>query len=180
VLTPPESFRRSYTIGVLALFLDLFQHQAHADASLINAIRRHEPAARDDELRRILHHILVAHRFWIHLSQGLSFSVDDERKVPDSLDRLVERYRETQVLERDWLTRLEESDLARTLESTYLPGRRVAVSEALLQVCLHSQGHRSQCATRLRALGGEPPAMDFILWLKDRPAAEWPEVASAP
>jgi uncharacterized damage-inducible protein DinB len=38
---------------------------------------------------------------------------------------------------------------------------------------MHSHGHRAQCATRLRLLGGTPPAMDFILWLKDRPVPDW-------
>jgi uncharacterized damage-inducible protein DinB len=85
----------------------------------------------------------------------------------------VARYRDTHVLEQAWLERIDESGLARTLESPYLPGRRVSVSEALMQVCLHSQGHRSQCAARLRALGGAPPTLDFIVWLKDRPAPVW-------
>ena len=44
----------------------------------------------------------------------------------------------------------------------------------MMQVAMHSLGHRAQCATRLRALGGNPPNTDFILWLKERPAADWP------
>jgi uncharacterized damage-inducible protein DinB len=156
-----------------AMFLDLFQHQAFADAAMVNAIRQHGMAARDRELRTLLHHILVAHRYWIHLSQGIRFSVDEETTVPDSLEPIVARYREIQALEGEWLARLEESDLTRTLESPFFQGRRIAVRDALIQVCLHSQGHRSQCAARLRALGGEPPPVDFILWLKDRPAAVW-------
>ena len=160
---------------MLATFRDLFEHQAYADASLINAIRGHEPAARDEELRSLLHHILIAHRYWIHLTLGLPFSSDAERAVPESLETIVERYRETRALERAWFDRLDEPDLARRVESKHWPGRQIAISEALLQICLHSQGHRSQCASRLRALGGVPPAMDFILWLVERPAAVWPD-----
>jgi uncharacterized damage-inducible protein DinB len=156
-----------------AMFFDLFQHQAFADASIVNAIRRHEMAARDEELRTLLHHVVVAHRFWIHLAQEIPFSVEDESNVPDSLEAIVARYRETQAQEREWLAQLDESDLDRTLESPFFQGRRIAVRDALMQVCLHSQGHRSQCAARLRILGGEPPALDYILWLKDRPAAVW-------
>ena len=164
---------QSYTAAMLAMLRDLFQHQAYADAALLTAIMKHEPAAADQELRVLLHHILIAHRFWIHLSQGLPFSADDEAEVPDSLEPLFALYRDTHVLEQAWLERLDERDLARTVESAYLPGRRVSVSEALMQVCLHSQGHRSQCAARLRLLGGAPPPVDFILWLKDRPAPAW-------
>jgi hypothetical protein len=39
------------------------------------------------------------------------------------------------MLEQEWLARIEESDLARILESPYFPGRRICVSEALMQVC---------------------------------------------
>jgi hypothetical protein len=44
----------------------------------------------------------------------------------------------------------------------------------LTQATLHSQGHRSQAATKLRAHGGTPPTTDFILWLSEgRPPAQW-------
>ena len=160
------------------MLLDLFQHQAYADAAMVNAIRRHDMAARDELLRVLLHHILISHRFWIHVSQGLPFSVEDEREAPDSLDPLVSQYRDTQKQEREWLAQLEESDLSRTLESTFFPGRLIPLSDALMQVCLHSHGHRSQCATRLRQLGGEPPSLDFIVWVQDRPAPVWDESVS--
>ena len=158
---------------MLPLIRDLFRHQAYADAAILKAIMNHGPAAADKDLRVLLHHILIAHRFWVLLSQELPFSADDEAAVPDSLEPLLALYRETHALEQAWLERLDESDLSRPLESPYLPGRRVSVSEALMQVCLHSQGHRSQCATRLRTLGGAPPTLDFIIWLKDRPAPVW-------
>jgi uncharacterized damage-inducible protein DinB len=158
---------------MLAMLLDLFQHQAFADAAMVSAIRQHDVAARDEVLRGLLHHMLVAHRFWIHLGQGLTFSVEREGGVPDSLDQLVSRYRDTQNQERQWLVQLKESDLSRILESTFFPGRLIPLGEALIQVCLHSQGHRSQCAMRLRQLGGEAPPLDFIVWVKDRPHPVW-------
>jgi len=158
---------------MVALFQELFHHQAYADASLLKAIQRHEVASKDQELRTLLHHILIAHRFWLHLSQGLPYSVEAESVVPASLDAIITAYKETQKQENAWLERVEESDLMRTVESPYLPNRKVAVREALMQVSLHSQGHRAQCATRLRMLGGEPPSMDYILWLKERPDPTW-------
>jgi uncharacterized damage-inducible protein DinB len=165
---------------MLAMIRDLFRHQAYADASMINAIKQHEIAAQDREIRTLLHHILAAHRFWIHLSQGFPLVVDDESVVPASLETIAAQYRATQMLEQEWLARIDESDLARTLESPYFPGRRICVGEALMQVCLRSQGHRSQCAVRLRLLGGEPPPVDYMLWLKDRHGPVWPELANLP
>jgi uncharacterized damage-inducible protein DinB len=162
--------------GMLALFRDLFEHQAYADAAMLSAIRRHEAAARDESLRSLLHHTLLAHRFWLHLSQGLPFVPDEESKVPDSLDVIAARYRDTYTRDRRWLEEIAESDLDRVLESPYFEGRRYTVRDGLIQICLHSQGHRSQCASKLRALGGEPPTLDYVLWIKDdRPAPAWAE-----
>ena len=59
-------------------------------------------------------------------------------------------------------------DLEHVLESPQIPGGRCSVAQAWMQVCLHSHGHRAQAAKRLRRLGGEPPATDFILWLAHR------------
>jgi uncharacterized damage-inducible protein DinB len=137
------------------------------------AIQRHQAARIDPDLRKLIHHILVSHRFWIHLSQGLPFHVEVENVVPETLDQLAARFQATQAQELAWLDRLQTFDLVRVLESPYLPAGPVTVGEALTQVCLHSQGHRAQCATRLRMLGGEPPPADYILWVKDRPDPAW-------
>lgn len=156
---------------MIALFRDLFEHQAYADAAMLNAVRAHDAAASDAPLRSLLHHTLFAHRFWLHLSQGLPFVVDEESKVPESLDTIAGRYRETYARDRQWLASIADADLDRRLESPFFDGRQYTVRDGLMQICLHSQGHRSQCAARLRALGGEPPALDYVLWIKaDRPA----------
>ncbi len=158
---------------MVAIFGELFHHQAHADASLLMAIKRHQAASNDQELRKLFHHILVAHRFFIHLCQGLPFSVEAENIVPATLDEIVAGFQATQVQELVWLDQLEASDLARVLETQYIPGGQATVGEALTQVCLHSHGRRAQCATRLRMLGGEPPLTDYIFWVKDRPYPAW-------
>ena len=158
---------------MVSLFQELFRHQAHADSALLAAIQQHANASNDEELRKLLHHILVAHRFWLHLCQGLPFSVETEDVIPATLDEIITRYKQTRFEEQGWLRQLQESDLVRTVESPYLPNRQVAVREALIQVCLHSQGHRAQCASRLRTLGGEPPPLDYIFWVKDRPDFVW-------
>jgi uncharacterized damage-inducible protein DinB len=158
---------------MLAMLVDLFAHQAHADASLLNAIRRHEVAAQDRELRSMVHHILVAHRFWVYLGQGLPFVADEEAKVLDTIELEAARFQETRIAEKLWLDGLQESDLERVVESPFLPGQSIAVREGLMQACLHSQGHRAQCASRLRMLGGDPPRMEYIIWVKDRAEAVW-------
>lgn len=158
---------------MLEMIRDLIQHKWHANAGLLKAIRQHEKAAQDEELRKLLHHILLANRFWLMLSLSQPFSIEKESKAPDSLDIVATQYRETQSLELGWIAQMQEEDLARKLETSFIPGYSFSVAEGIMQICMHSHGHRAQCATRLRALGGTPPQTDFIMWLKQRPAAEW-------
>lgn len=158
---------------MLVLLHDLVCHKGCANAALLKAIRQHETAAQDLELRELLHHIILANRFWLMLSLGLPFAVEEESQVPNSLEAVAARYRETHAREMEWLSQVQEPDLARMLETPFIPGHSYSVAQALMQVCLHSNGHRAQCATRLRILGGTPPGMDFIMWLKERPAPDW-------
>lgn len=160
---------------MLTILRDLIAHKGHANAALLKAILQHEKAAHDDELRKLLHHILLANRFWFMLSTGRELALERESQVPESLATIASQYRETHEQELEWLFRIQESDLERRLETPFIPGSTFSVPEAMMQVCLHSHGHRAQCATRLRLLGGTPPATDFVLWLKERPRPHWPE-----
>ena len=158
---------------MLAMLRDLVQHKWWANASLLKALREHDQASQDRELRELLHHIILANRFWFSLSLGRAFNVEEESKVPESLGGVAALYWETHVEEHEWIFRLPESDLSRVLETPFIPGHSFSIAEAQLQVCLHSQGHRAQCAARLRLLGGVPRGTDYIFWLKDRAAPDW-------
>jgi uncharacterized damage-inducible protein DinB len=158
---------------MLAMLQDLVQHNGFANASLLKAIREHETAAQDLELRKLLHHIIVANRFWLLLGLGLPFAVEEESRIPQSLEEIAALYRKTHAQELEWILRARESDLERILETPFIPGHRCSFAQALMQICMHSHGHRAQCAARLRLLGGQPPSLDFVLWLKERPAPAW-------
>jgi len=158
---------------MLEMLRDLIQHKWHANAALLKAIQQHEKAAQDQELIKLLHHVLLANRFWFTLSLNRPFAVEEESKVPESMDVIIADYKKTCVQEQEWLTQIQEADLARKLETPYIPGYSFSVVQGMMQVCMHSHGHRAQCATRLRFLGGSPPATDFILWLQERPTPEW-------
>jgi uncharacterized damage-inducible protein DinB len=157
----------------MTLFHDLIAHKGFADAELLKAIGQHPVASTDVPLRTLLRHMLVSNRFWLLSIVGESFHADVEARVPHSFNELVADFRATHARETEWLAGVTDDALSRTLESALIPGGRCVVSDALLQVCLHSQGHRAQCAKMLRALGGIPPATDFILWRVDRPAPVW-------
>jgi uncharacterized damage-inducible protein DinB len=140
----------------------------------LNGIAQHPAASKDASLRTLLHHMLVSNRFWLLSIVGEPFDAEVETRVPESLEMLTAGFRTTHARETEWLAGAQDDALSRTLESSRIPGGRCLVSDALLQVCLHSQGHRAQCAKMLRALGGVPAATDFIVWRVGRPAPSWP------
>ena len=159
---------------MIAMLRDLVQHQGHANAALLKAIRQHDKAAQDQELLKLLHHIWLTNYFWLMTSMGRELKLETIPQAPESLDPIAARYRETHDEELKWISEMQEADLARKVETHFLPDASFSIAEALMQVAMHSHGHRAQCATRLRLLGGTPPGMDFILWLKEkRPAPNW-------
>ena len=153
---------------------DLVAHKGYANAALLSAIRQNAAAAADPELSELLHHVLLANRFWLVTVLGQRFVLEDEARRADSFDELVQRYAATQGQESAWLAAATEGDLERVLEDPQIPGGRCSVAQAYLQVCLHSLGHRAQAAKLLRRHGVVPPTLDFILWLASRPTAPWP------
>jgi uncharacterized damage-inducible protein DinB len=164
-----------YITDMLAMLHDLVQHKHHANAALLSSIAAHEKAAADPELRRLLHHIILANRFWLALFTGSDFDEAKEGVLPESLRAVESLYRDVSNREAFWIGGLQASDLERNLATPFIPDRSFSVAQALIQVCLHSHGHRAQCAVKLRELGGNPPPMDFITLLEKRPAADWPD-----
>jgi uncharacterized damage-inducible protein DinB len=146
----------------------LIRHKWWANFNLLRAVEQHTPAAEDGELRKLLHHILIANRYWLLLTLNQPFIDETEKRVPGSHAEIIKSFASTEKMELDWLSRDTDSDLERALHPRALPDVTVTVAQAMLQVSLHSQGHRSQCASRLRALGGTPLPMDFVLWVREQ------------
>src|SRR5262249_47761476 len=120
-----------------------------------------------------LHHIILANRFWVALLAGHPFDINNESRVPESLQVIAALYRETHEREAQWINGLHDPDLDRVVVTAFIPDHSFSLAQAMMQVCLHSHGHRAQCAAKLRALGGNPPPTDFVAWLTERPAPNW-------
>jgi uncharacterized damage-inducible protein DinB len=154
---------------MLSMIEELIRYKWWANSTLLRAIEQHPAAAEDEELRKMLNHILFSNRFWLLTILGLPFDREREMQIPANLAEIIHRFNETERIESEWLSHANESDLERTLETrSSRLGIDVSVRQAILQICLHTQGHRTQCATRLRALGGIPPGTDYVLWIKEQ------------
>src|SRR5579862_3318300 len=159
---------------MLAMIQDLVRHKWHANASLLGATVANNLAAQDEELRKLFHHILIANRYWLLLILQKQFVRNEEELIPATFNALITQYKETEILEMGWLSHCTAPDMEHTVQTPFLSGQSFSVAQAIMQVCLHSLGHRAQCATRLRTLGGTAPTTDFILWLDGRPTSAWP------
>ena len=150
---------------MLQMMRELIAHKGYANALLLDAIRNQREAADDPEIVTLLHHILVANRFWLSLIVGRPFDMERETAPVTSLDALVNLYVSTQAEEEAWILAASDDDLERVLDNPLIPGCRCTVAQGLTQVAMHSQGHRAQLAKMLRRHGGVPPMTDYILWL---------------
>ncbi|MFB3827757.1 MAG: DinB family protein [Bryobacteraceae bacterium] len=91
-----------------------------------------------------------------------------------TLAEVVSLFRQSHAEQLPYIAGLTDADLAGNVEMPWISdGAQCSLAEMLLQVVMHSQNHRGQCLSRLRALGGSAPTLDFILWAKDHPAAAW-------
>jgi uncharacterized damage-inducible protein DinB len=153
---------------MLTLFGELIRHQEWADETILKAVRDHEPAAEDRALRKALHHIVVTQRAFLSLFLSRAFDVAKEMKTPESLEGIEELFREAHADLARFVRGLDEGQLEGILPLPWIEGARPAVKQALMQVVMHSQHHRGQAASRLRELGGKPPMVDYILWVRDQ------------
>jgi len=137
---------------MLSMLDQLIQYKWWANNNLFRTIEQHQGAAEDEELRKMLLHILE----W-------KFVREHEMPLPDKLAGLIERFKQTERLEMSGFRR-RPSQTAGTRSS---PGVRISGAQAAIQACFDSHGHRAQCATRLRSLSGTPAGMDYVLWVKE-------------
>src|SRR5688572_25194741 len=100
---------------LLPVIRDLIEHKNYANAMLLSAICANEQASADAELRSLLHHIILANRFWLSLFLDETFDVSVESLCPHSLKDTAALYRQTHDREFEWISRISDSEFERTL-----------------------------------------------------------------
>jgi uncharacterized damage-inducible protein DinB len=152
---------------------DLLSHQAWADAVFFRAWAS-SSALEDEELRSRVDHLVSTQEAFLKVLKG------DEVVIPEhplpGFQELKLRCEAVHQVYRALGRGLDDAALARPVRVPWFPEPPcvIPVSDTLLQVCLHSQHHRGQNMSRLKALGGTPRNVDFIIWLwKQKPEARW-------
>jgi uncharacterized damage-inducible protein DinB len=158
---------------------DLYGHQEWADAEMWKAVESHPDALKQEDICKRFRHFHSTQYGYLLLLRGEKVDVrnfiaryGDSVPISDVKRNAIEIHRELAA----FLLELPEARLEEKILIPWFkdPTFVVTVSQALIQVAMHSQYHRGQNATRLREAGGVPPTLDFVLWIwKGRPKAEW-------
>jgi len=152
---------------------DLLSHHAWADAMFFHAWEK-SGLLEDEELRTRTDHQVATQEAFLKVLKGDAVLLP-ERPLPD-FRQLKGRCEVGHQVFRALGHGLDAEALARTIRVPWFPDPPcvISVSDALLQVCLHSQHHRGQNMARLKALGATPKNVDYIIWLwKQKPDARW-------
>jgi uncharacterized damage-inducible protein DinB len=167
----------------LGLIRELFDYTTWADSMVWRAVLAHEPARTDVALVGYLRHIhMVQHAFllaWRGESPEPAWRQGSTIMEAAALWRWAQPfYEEAGAL----IASLDQDALARPMVMPWAGpyeaklGRPFAVTslgDTMFQVVSHSTYHRGQVNARLRAVGGEPPTVDHIVWTWfGRPAPE--------
>lgn len=154
---------------MIDLLRSLFRHQVWADEALLEAVQAHPGSLRDQDLYKVLHHIVMVQRVFLCFFHERPFDRAKESQLPESFDQLVQLFRDTHLEELTFVDGLTESELERRFDLPFFKSRPT-VAEGLTQVVMHSQNHRGQCLTKIRENGGKPPTLDYIKWVAIRAA----------
>lgn len=82
---------------------------------------------------------------------------------------LRREFSETASRRNAYMEQLSDADLPRIVEAIPRPGVRRVFPQGctMLQLCHHGTHHRAQTLNMLRHAGGQPPALDYALWLRE-------------
>jgi uncharacterized damage-inducible protein DinB len=159
---------------MLDFLRDLMAHAEWANAVFFHAWAK-SPARDHEEMRRRVDHIIGVQEGFLSVLRGQAPG-GPPAGPPASFEDSKARAQTCHAGLRDFTAELEEESLSDTVRIPWFPDPPcvISITEALVQVAMHSQHHRGQCMTRLKDLGGEPKNVDWIIWVwKQRPQARW-------
>jgi uncharacterized damage-inducible protein DinB len=124
-----------------------------------------------DSLRRTLAHLYDAELWWFNNCQGNVAPGFVESPPNTALDDLASRFDALAEQRNSMLAQRSDADLRRVVHAEPIPDKRRSfmLGDVLLQLCTHGTHHRAQALNMLRHLGGTPPGLDYITYLRAQP-----------
>jgi len=162
-------------------FSEMLTHMEWADAESWRVVRALPAAQSDERVKWLMHHAHLVQSVYLQTWRGDPFQLTELTAYPDvaaiaawarpyypqvsAFANTVDEARFGEPVDFPWSAMIIEK-FGKALPAT--------LSESVWQVLSHSTYHRGQLATRIRELGGEPPLVDFLVWVwANKPAPEW-------
>lgn len=124
-------------------------------------------------LRQTLLHIRFAEQWWVE-----NWTLGPERDFPELPDNLpiaelIARIAETRTNRNAVLEKASETDLMKFVEVRPAANivKHFQINVSMLQMCCHGTHHRAQAINMLRHVGGEVPAVDVVVKMREESKA---------
>jgi uncharacterized damage-inducible protein DinB len=163
----------------------LLQHMQWADAEVWKKVLSFEAAQNDERIKKLLYHLHQVQYAFYYLWNELPLEIPKPEEFSDlnsiakwgfyyqnRLDEFLSSPNSDaneKVIQIPWSVFVERKTKQKVVPAT--------LEETMMQVASHSTYHRGQINTRFRKLGGEPPMVDFIVWIwLGKPKVDWGNV----
>jgi uncharacterized damage-inducible protein DinB len=150
-----------------------FEYERDAHAKVVGSLETVPPERRSTpEFSRavtLLAHIAAARRIWLYRLGIISRPPESFFPENVALADVVAELHEIQDRWTEFLSRIDDAELARSFEYQSLDAGpfRNRIEDILTQLFGHSWYHRGQVAMLVRAAGGEPAVTDLIYWCRE-------------
>lgn len=150
-----------------------FQYDAWAMQQIFSAVDGMSDAQLDTNfdigmgtLRKNLQHIIDAQRWWLG-NWKIANAPFPRGEDPRSIEQMQLQFQDVEQQRTAFIGQLDAAGADRIVHvSAGGPETCFRVTESLLQLCGHGTHHRAQLLNITRQLGGTPPGIDFITWLR--------------
>lgn len=149
-----------------------FEYEKDSHAKTLDSLNAVAEGLRQSEGFRkavyLMGHIIAARRMWLFRFGVIRENVElfpGETSVAE----LPAQLSEMETLWSDYLSQLNDTDIARVFDYQSYEGSRFrnTVEDILTQLFGHSWYHRGQIAQLLRSIGAEPAVTDFVFWARE-------------
>lgn len=111
-------------------------------------------------------HLVEAREVWLQRLGEYADGPAGWESTPASLQDLPARFRKIEEAWTQYLSRLDDAELASRFEYDYLADARYRrdIETVLTQLCGHAWYHRGQIASLVAGLGGTAVDTDYVYW----------------
>jgi uncharacterized damage-inducible protein DinB len=158
--------------SLIARYRRWFDYEKDSHRKVLDSLKSVSDEQRQsEEFRRAVYlmgHIVAARHMWLFrfgvVKENVELFPGETR-----LDELPAQIEEMETLWSQYLSQLNDAELARVFEYQSYEGPRFrnTIEDILTQLFGHSWYHRGQIAQLVRSIGAEPAVTDFVFWARE-------------